>query len=88
MPKLYGVSAIGRRLYFYCLEKTPPYASVQPTGIARALNRLNDTAPIRLWDRDVLEDGGEQGLRAVVKETIYGCAGLIDDDDDDSDDSY
>lgn len=40
-----------------------------------------DVAPQEQWDCDVLEDGGEQRLRALTTQVMEACERLQDDED-------
>ena len=73
LDTLHAVSAIGTRLAFYSLDARNPRAAIVPAAIPRDPERVNDTAPVRLWAHDVLEAEGEAQLRAVVAEIKAGA---------------
>lgn len=56
LTELHGISALGLRLCFYCLEKNSE--TTTPPSIPRNDAYVNDTAPADRWDADILTDDG------------------------------
>jgi len=76
IPILHGVSAMGTRLCFYHVPSGNVDHEIQPPVIERHPRIVNDTAPDDRWDCDVLDEGGERRLRAVVNEIHQACTML------------
>ncbi|KAF8513256.1 hypothetical protein BU17DRAFT_53405 [Hysterangium stoloniferum] len=70
IPVLYGISAMGPVLSVYRYDDT----GLTPTRIPRDFRFVNDVAPMERWNYNVLEDAGEQRLRALVHEIKNMCA--------------
>jgi hypothetical protein len=64
LTELHGVSALGTRLCFYCLDKNTE--SLTPPLIPRNAAYVNDTAPADRWDADVLTDNGYNRFMNIV----------------------
>ncbi|KAK0209586.1 hypothetical protein IW262DRAFT_1281482 [Armillaria fumosa] len=77
IPRLHAVSAVGTRLCFYELDTQDEEAEIKPLAISRHPTRVNDTAPEKRWDYDVLDDVGERKFRGIVEEIKKECAKLL-----------
>jgi hypothetical protein len=65
LTELHGISALGPRLCFYCLDKT--MESLTPSRIPRNDTYINDTAPAGRWDADILTDDGYNRFMNIVE---------------------
>ncbi|KAK0466272.1 uncharacterized protein EV420DRAFT_1510834 [Desarmillaria tabescens] len=74
---LHAVSAIGTRLCFYQLDTADEEAEIKPLAIPRHPTRVNDTAPEKRWNCDVLDAEGEKRFRSIVEEIKEECAKLL-----------
>jgi hypothetical protein len=63
-PKLHGISALGKKLSHYCLDKTT--RELQPIGIQRDPQYIIDTAPSERWDIDILDADGCNRFNEIV----------------------
>lgn len=71
IPTLHGISALGPHLSFYIYSKEDN--NIHPPLILRDLNQVNDRAPAKRWDTELMSDDGVQRLTAVanhVKEMV------------------
>lgn len=59
---------MGRQLSFYSLDTT----AIEPHA-----TQANDMAPEPQWNCSVVDEAGEERLRAVVDEIQRACAGVI-----------
>ncbi|KIO24253.1 hypothetical protein M407DRAFT_26367 [Tulasnella calospora MUT 4182] len=75
IPTMYGISAFGSRVCFYRLS-TVPGSPINPPLIPRDLEYVNDVAPEDRWNDNVLDVGGEDKLRQVVREIFDACSNL------------
>jgi len=66
IPKLYGVSAIGRQLSYYTYERAS--GAVEPIALADSNTVVVDTAPIGRWNTNIMEEEGRGKFLAVVEE--------------------
>jgi hypothetical protein len=66
VPKLYGVSAIGRQLSYYTYERAS--GTVEPIALADSTTLVVDTAPIGRWNTNIMEEEGRAKFLAVVEE--------------------
>jgi len=73
IPKLYGVSAIGRQLSYYTYERAS--GAVEPIALADSTTLVVDTAPIGRWNTNIMEEGRGKFL-AVVEEIKQMVANL------------
>lgn len=71
-PRLHGVSAMGQRLAFYCLDKAT--SRLTPHYIAPSSN--TDTVPVERWDTDVTTEDGYQKFMAVINDVKEMAATL------------
>ena len=81
LTELHGISALGTRVCFYCLNKSTE--SVTPPPIPHNTVYVNDTAPADRWDADILTDDGYDcfmnivrhvgALAAVEGATLFPC---------------
>jgi hypothetical protein len=54
IPKLYGVSAIGRQRSYYTYERAS--GAVEPVALADSTNVIIDTAPVERWDTNIMQE--------------------------------
>ena len=73
-PRLHGVSAMGQRLAFYCMDKAT--AHVDPDYIAPSTNYIIDTVPAERWDADITTEDGYQSFMAVINDVKEMAAAL------------
>lgn len=73
-PTLYGLSAFGPQFCVYMYNFAT--RSIEPSGIARNQDIVNDTAPEARWAYNLLEETGEAKLREIVKD-IKGMAAAL-----------
>ena len=66
IPKLYAISAIGKRLCHYTFDKAT--RTIHPIHIADSTIHLQDTAPIERWDSNIVEPEGHDRFLAAVQE--------------------
>jgi hypothetical protein len=66
IPKLYGVSAMGRQLSYYTYERAS--GAVEPTALAESASFIMDTAPIGRWNTNIMQEEGRAKFLAVVEE--------------------
>jgi len=66
IPKLYGVSAIGRQLSYYTYERAS--GAVEPFALADSTNAIIDTAPIERWGTNIMQEEGRTKFVAIVEE--------------------
>lgn len=67
VPKLYGVSAIGRQLSYYTYERAS--GIVKPIALTDSGISVVDTAPIERWNTNIMEEGHAKFL-VVVEEMV------------------
>ena len=65
LSELHGISALGTRLCFYCLDKNTE--SLTPPRIPRNPAYVNDVAPAHLWNTDILTDDGYNRFMGIVQ---------------------
>jgi hypothetical protein len=65
LSELHGISALGTRLCFYCLDKNTE--SLTPPFIPRISAYINDVTPAHLWDTDILTDEGYNRFMGFVQ---------------------
>ena len=67
LSEIYGVSALGAKLCFYCLDKKAE--SLTPLLIPRdpAAPNFKYDAPAHLWDTDLLTDDGYDRFMGIVQ---------------------
>ncbi|KAF8339902.1 uncharacterized protein EI90DRAFT_3117677 [Cantharellus anzutake] len=66
IPKLYGVSAIGRQLSYYTYDRAG--RTVEPVAIADSATVIVDTAPVERWDTNIMEEEGHNKFVTIVEE--------------------
>ncbi|THU87957.1 hypothetical protein K435DRAFT_730322 [Dendrothele bispora CBS 962.96] len=66
VPKLYGISAIGRRVYYYAYNKAT--GAIESAAIHDSSAYVVDTAPTERWDSDIMEEEGRDRFLEVVRE--------------------
>jgi hypothetical protein len=77
LSELHGISALGTRLCFYCLDKNTE--SLTPPFIPRNPACVNDVAPTYLWDTDILTDDGYNHFMGIVQRTVRTKALSVDE---------
>ena len=66
VPKLYGVSAMGRQLSYYTYERAS--GAAEPIALADSTTLVVDTAPTGRWNTNIMEEEGCAKFLAVVEE--------------------
>ncbi|KAF8804186.1 hypothetical protein BYT27DRAFT_7108114, partial [Phlegmacium glaucopus] len=71
VPKLYGVSAMGRQLSYYTYKRAS--GAVEPAALADSIDVIIDTAPIERqamnpWDTNIMQEEGRTRFVAIVEE--------------------
>ncbi|KAI0247762.1 hypothetical protein BJV78DRAFT_890337 [Lactifluus subvellereus] len=66
IPKLYGISAIGRQLSYYTYDKAS--GVVEPPPLPDNPYVVLDTAPIERWDTNIMQEEGRTKFLAMVEE--------------------
>jgi len=56
VPKLYGISAIGRQLSYYEFDKA--VGSITPNALPDSSTIMMDTAPMERWSTNIMEPEG------------------------------
>jgi hypothetical protein len=74
VPKLYGVSAIGRQLSYYTYERAS--GIIKPIALTDSIISVVDTAPIERWNTNIMEEEGHAKSLAVVEEIKRMVAAL------------
>jgi hypothetical protein len=79
---LHAISALGTRLCFYSVDTTDlANAEILPLPIAPHPTRINNCAPAERWEYNIMEEGGEAKLRAVIQDVLQGCVTLREQED-------
>ncbi|KAJ7771337.1 hypothetical protein DFH07DRAFT_866376 [Mycena maculata] len=78
LPTLHAVSAFGTKLAFYSTAKGH---QIVPDPIPQDPTLLADTAPLRWWICDVLQDEGRQRFSSMVNEIKQVCENLEQSED-------
>jgi len=73
-PRLHGVSVMGQRLAFYCLDKAT--GRVDPDYVAPSSNCITDPVPAERWDTDITTEDGYQRFLAVINDVKEMAAAL------------
>ena len=73
-PRLHGVSAMGQRLAFYCMDKAMGH--VIPNYVALSTKYVTDTIPAERWETDITTEEGYQKLMEVVNDVKQMAAAL------------
>jgi len=78
LPTMHAISALGTTLCFYSLNTADDDGEILPLRIPRHPAEVNDCdyAPANQWEYNLLEEGGEAKLRAIIEEVLQGCAAL------------
>ncbi|KAF8522059.1 hypothetical protein JB92DRAFT_3110860 [Gautieria morchelliformis] len=66
IPRIYGVSAMGKQLSYYAYEKASN--TVDPVALPDSTPFVIDTAPIERWGTNIMQDEGRDKFLAVVEE--------------------
>ena len=76
-PRLHGISAMGQKLSFYCLEKLEATTGrIIPTYVAPSTDYITDTVPAERWDTDITTEDGYQRFMAVINDVKEMAAAL------------
>ena len=74
-PRLHGVSVMGQRLAFYCLDKATGH--IDPNYVATPVGyHMVDTGPKERWDMDITTEGGYQRFMVVINDVKQMAAVL------------
>jgi hypothetical protein len=73
-PRLHGISVMGERLAFYCMDK--PMGRVHPDYVAPSKICITDTVPAERWDTDITTEEGYQKFMAVIDDVKEMAAAL------------
>ena len=65
ISEVHGISALGTKLCFYCLDKKAE--SLTPRFIPRDTAYIKDVAPAHLWGSDLLTDDGYDRFMGIVQ---------------------
>jgi hypothetical protein len=65
ISKLYGVSAIGRRIAYFSFDKGT--RKIEPDIKKNLSDFIQDVAPIDWWDTNIMEDAGRSKFLCVVE---------------------
>ncbi|KAF8218671.1 hypothetical protein L208DRAFT_1419637 [Tricholoma matsutake] len=68
LPRLHGISAMGQRLAFYCLDKAS--GNVEPEYVERSRSRITDVVPAERWDLDITTAAGYERFMDVINNVI------------------
>ncbi|KAF8335582.1 hypothetical protein F5887DRAFT_609548 [Amanita rubescens] len=74
IPRLHGVSVLGQRLAFYCMDKATGH--VDPNYVAPSTDIIIDTVPAERWDTDITTEDGYQRFMAVINDVKEMAAAL------------
>jgi hypothetical protein len=66
IPKLYGISALGRQLSYYTYDKDS--GVVEPAPLPDNPYLLIDTAPVERWDTNIMQEEGRTKFLTMVEE--------------------
>ncbi|KAF9067173.1 hypothetical protein BDP27DRAFT_1329419 [Rhodocollybia butyracea] len=66
VPKLYGISAIGKHICYYTYDKNTRH--VGPAEIPNSSLCIFDTVPIERWSSNIMEEEGRTRFLNVVRE--------------------
>jgi hypothetical protein len=73
-PRLHGLSVMGQRLAFYCMDKAT--GRIKPNYVAPSTDRIIDTIPAERWDTDITTEEGYQRFMAVINDVKEMAAAL------------
>ncbi|KAF8340788.1 hypothetical protein F5887DRAFT_1284246 [Amanita rubescens] len=74
IPRIHGVSVMGRRLAFYGMDTAT--GNVNPNYVAQDLTYVTDTVPAERWDTDITTEDGYQRFMGVINDVIAMAAAL------------
>lgn len=66
IPKLYGISAIGRHLSYFIYDRAT--GVVEPAALPDHPSVVLDTAPVERWDTNIMHEEGRTKFLAMVEE--------------------
>jgi hypothetical protein len=73
IPKLYGVSAFGRRIAYFSFNAET--GKVEPPIVRNVTGNIEDVAPMHQWDTNIMEeDGRDKFLRVVAEVKEMACS--------------
>lgn len=73
-PRLHGVSVMGQRLAFYCMDKATGH--VNPNYVAPSTDYIIDTVVAERWNTDITTEDGYQRFMAVINDVKEMAAAL------------
>jgi len=73
-PRLHGISAVGKKLAFYCLDKATGHIILD--YVAPSTGYITDTVPAERWDTDITTEDGYQRFMAVINDVKEMVAAL------------
>ena len=65
-PRLYGVSAMGKKICIYSLDLKDERSKIQPEQLSDSSNPLFESAPVSRWDLDITTEEGYKTFMKVV----------------------
>ncbi|KIL64215.1 hypothetical protein M378DRAFT_78634 [Amanita muscaria Koide BX008] len=74
IPRLHGISVMGQRLAFYCMDIATGH--VNPNYVAPSNDCIIDAVPAERWDTDITTEEGCQRLMAVINDVKQMAAAL------------
>ncbi len=75
IPRIHGVSAIGQKLAFYCMDKATGHIS--PDYVAPSTVPVRDTVPAERWETDITTEEGYGRFLAVINDVKQMAAALV-----------
>lgn len=73
-PRLHGISVMGQRLAFYCMDKAT--GRINPSYVAPSMQYIVDTVPAERWETDITTEEGCQRFMAVIDD-VKGMAAAL-----------
>ncbi|KIL68730.1 hypothetical protein M378DRAFT_157840 [Amanita muscaria Koide BX008] len=73
-PRFHGVSVMGQRLAFYCMDKATGH--VNPNYVAPSNDYMIDTVPEDRWETDITTEEGYQRFMTVINDVKQMAAAL------------
>ncbi|KAF8340791.1 hypothetical protein F5887DRAFT_888553 [Amanita rubescens] len=74
IPRIHGVSAMGRRLAFYRMDTAT--GNVDPNYVAQDPTYVTDTVRAERWDTDITTEDGYQRFMGVINDVMAMAAAL------------
>jgi hypothetical protein len=73
-PRLHGLSIMGQKLAFYCMDTVN--GRVYPRYVAPSTDYTTDTVPVERWDADITTEEGYQRFMVVINDVKAMVAAL------------